>query len=194
MSIEYYNKNSQKFFDDTVNIEMTAFYDQFLPLVKDKGKILDVGCGSGRDVKAFNSLGYNSIGIDASKELVAKANSIIQGKIFVMKYLDIAWVNEFDGIWACASLLHEELNNIENVIQKLWKSLRVNSPFYMSFKYGENNYIKNERFFQNYNEKTIKPYLKNLKNKKIHKIWQTFDRRPFRENEKWLNLILIKLN
>ena len=44
------------------------------------------------------------------------------------------------------------LNNIENVIQKLWKSLRVNSPFYMSFKYGENSYIKNERFFQNYNE------------------------------------------
>ena len=85
MSIEYYNKNSQKFFDDTVNIEMTAFYDQFLPLVKDKGKILDVGCGSGRDVKAFNSLGYNSIGIDASKELVTKANSIIQGKIFFMK-------------------------------------------------------------------------------------------------------------
>ena len=129
MSIEYYNKNSQKFFDDTVNIEMTAFYDQFLPLVKDKGKILDVGCGSGRDVKAFNSLGYNSIGIDASKELVAKANSIIQGKIFFMKYLDIECVNEFDGIWACASLLHEDLNNIENVIQKLWKSLRVNSPF-----------------------------------------------------------------
>ncbi len=53
MSFEYYNENADKFFNDTVNVDMKEFHQAFLSMVKRGGKILDIGCGSGRDMRGF---------------------------------------------------------------------------------------------------------------------------------------------
>ena len=172
---------------------MGEFYQAFLPLVREGGKILDVGCGSGRDLQKFKNLGYEVIGIDASIEMVKKAKALSGEKVLNLKFNEITWENEFDGIWASASLLHVPVNEISNTIKLLWKSLKRSSPFFMSFKYGENSYTKNERHFQNYTEVTVEPILDNLEEHKVEKIWTTADKRLNRKGENWLNLILTKV-
>jgi len=52
-TLDYYNQHSKEFIDNTLNVDMTSLYVKFLPLLPPGGKILDVGCGSGRDALAF---------------------------------------------------------------------------------------------------------------------------------------------
>lgn len=193
MSFDYYDKNPEKFYEDTVHVDMGEFYQAFLPLVRDRGKILDVGCGSGRDLQKFKNLGYEVIGIDASIEMVKKAKALSRVEVLNLKFAEITWENEFDGLWASASLLHVPATEISNTLKLLWKSLKRSSPFFMSFKYGANSYRKNDRYFQNYTEVTVEPILENLENHKVEKIWTTADKRLNREGENWLNLILTKV-
>ena len=193
MSFDYYDKNPEKFYEDTVHVDMGEFYQAFLPLVRDRGKILDVGCGSGRDLQKFKNLGYEVIGIDASIEMVKKAKALSRVEVLNLKFAEITWENEFDGLWASASLLHVHATEISNTLKLLWKSLKRSSPFFMSFKYGANSYTKNDRYFQNYTEVTVEPILENLENHKVEKIWTTADKRLNREGENWLNLILTKV-
>ena len=74
MSADYYDDNAQSFYDSTVDVDMVGFYCKFLPLVGAEGRILDLGCGSGRDTKYFVDLGYKVDAIDASKEMVRLAS------------------------------------------------------------------------------------------------------------------------
>ena len=193
MSFKYYDEHADKFFNDTVHVNMNEFYEAFLPLVKKKGRILDIGCGSGRDIKAFLERGFDVVGFDASDEMVKKARQLTKGVVLKAKFADVAWEDEFDGLWACASLLHVPVNNIPHVLQKLWRTLRKSSPFFMSFKYGDRQYEKDGRIFQNFTEKTIEPILTNIEDLNLRKMWRTVDKRKNRSDEFWLNIIVDKL-
>ena len=57
-NIEYYNKNAESFFAGTVNADMSLWRDKFTVYIPDGGRILDAGCGSGRDSRAFMQHGY----------------------------------------------------------------------------------------------------------------------------------------
>ena len=82
MSIEYYNENAVRFYEDTHKLDMQDIYNKFLPYIPEKGKILDAGCGSGRDIKAFSKLGYQVTAFDASIEMVLKAKSLSNSSNF----------------------------------------------------------------------------------------------------------------
>ena len=193
MSFKYYDEHADKFFNDTVHVNMNEFYEAFLPLVKKEGRILDIGCGSGRDIKAFLDRGFDVVGFDASDEMVKKARQLTNGVVLKAKFADVAWEDEFDGLWASASLLHVPVDNIPPVLQKLWKALRKSSPFFMSFKYGDRQYEKDGRIFQNFTEKTIEPILTNIEDLNLRKMWRTVDKRKNRSDEFWLNIIVYKV-
>ena len=192
MSIWYYNDNAEKFFNDTHKLDMQDIYNKFIPHLPKGGKILDAGCGSGRDIKKFSELGYDAIGFDASKDMVKRANSLTNGKVLHLHFEEINWINEFDGIWACASLLHVPEKNFKSVGTKLYKSLKINCPFYLSFKYGYREYVKDNRFFQCHDEKSLENLMKSIGSFSKQEFWQTTDIRPDRKKEKWLNAIYIK--
>ena len=63
---QYYLDNSKEFFDSTINADVTPLYDHFLKYILDKGHILDLGCGSGRDTRAFLNKGFTVDAIDGS--------------------------------------------------------------------------------------------------------------------------------
>ncbi|WP_338040958.1 hypothetical protein [Marinomonas algicola] len=65
----YYNMYAEDFAENTLSVDMSALYQCFLPLIPLQGHILDAGCGSGRDAKYFQSLGYEVSAFDASSEL-----------------------------------------------------------------------------------------------------------------------------
>lgn len=188
---QYYSDNAQSFFDTTVDINMQVLYDQFLPLVSSGGLILDAGCGTGRDSKSFLKSGYKIHAFDACEELVSLASKLINQPVHQALFQTFKSEYKYDGIWACASLLHVPQNELESVFEKLVDMLAVNGIFYCSFKLGNEEVTRNGRVFTNLDEKSFSYYVKNLP-VSIIKQWRTGDLREGRESEPWLNVILKK--
>ena len=74
-TIEYYNKNAETYFEQTVEANLQVVYDEFLSRIPAKSYILDFGCGSGRDSKFFIENGYKVKAIDGSIEMCKLAST-----------------------------------------------------------------------------------------------------------------------
>ena len=132
---DYYDDNATNFISSTVNVDMEPIYQEFLPLLSGTA-ILDAGCGSARDSREFHSRGYKVTAFDASLgifELIKNQHSF---PILHMKFSDMIWEREFDGIWACASLLQVPFNDLQATFERLSFALKDNGILYFSFKYG----------------------------------------------------------
>lgn len=190
MTKDYYNKNAQEFFNQTVKANMSELYDIFLKnLPCNKGKILDLGCGSGRDSKYFLDSGFEVVAIDISEELGKRASEYIGQKVIIQDMRNLYYQDEFIGVWACASLLHLDEDEIVETLRKMFKSLKRDGIVYISFKYGDKNYEKDGRKFTCF---TYEKFIKIGKEfeSKILQWFITEDVRVDRKNEKWFNVVL----
>jgi len=196
-SIAFYNTHAESFFHDTVTVNLTPLYQAFLPLLPEQGSILDAGCGSGRDSQFFLEQGFKVSAFDASSELVKKASELlgvhgISGVSVQENTFEHYQSNEtFDGIWACASLLHVPSAQLKASFINLASLLKDNGIFYCSFKHGDNDIERNGRYFTNATEPRLRSFIKNT-DLAIQRTWLTADARPDRKNEQWLNAILVK--
>jgi SAM-dependent methyltransferase len=193
LTIDYYNRNAKSFTQDTVAAGMDVVRQQFLKYIPIDGLILDLGCGSGRDSKAFLDAGYKVVMIDGSEELCKIAEKLTGQKAACCLFQTYRPDEIFDGIWACSSLLHLKKTEIHDVVKRLAQNLRQGGCFYMSFKYGTFSGERNGRYFTDFTAAGIAHLFSDLPglcliNKNI-----TNDVRPGRENEKWLNLYYKKL-
>lgn len=184
----YYDVNAKEYIKNTINCDMSVHYEKFLKYLPKTGKILDVGFGSGRDMIYFKSLGYVVEGIDTSAQFVKN----MKEKRFNVKLesaCEINFKNEYDGIWACASLLHIKREELEQVIVRCIDALKENGVLYCSFKYGDIEIENDGRYFNYINEEIIKDIVD--KNKLyIAESYITNDVRVDRKNETWLNIII----
>jgi SAM-dependent methyltransferase len=192
MSIEFYNQNATEFYNNTVSADMTEAYKEFLQHIKPSSKILDAGCGSGRDTAFFLNQGFTVTSIDASGEMVRMSSELTGQKTLKMSFMDIEFKDEFDGVWACASLLHVCRSEIDEVLEKIIKSLKVGGILYVSFKYGNDEVIRDSRLFNSYNEEAIEQLLIKHKRLKIINIRKSKDKRPERVDEYWINALCKK--
>jgi SAM-dependent methyltransferase len=172
---------------------MDAVYAKYTPLIISGGHILDLGCGSGRDSKHFIQNGYNVTSLEPSIELAALASDYIDQSVIVKTAQQIDEINTYDGIWACASLLHVSENELVDVFQRLADSLRPNGAIYCSFKYGEGVVERNGRTFTDMNQEQFDVLLEQVTSLQILSIWQSADLREGRENEKWFNALMKKV-
>ena len=187
-SVEYYNKNAEEFYNGSINADMSSSRERFLKYIPDGGRILDAGCGSGRDSKAFIQLGYSVVAFDASREMCKMASELIGQEVWQMRFDEMSFDDEFDGIWACASLLHVSQNEMQSVLAKIKKALVQNGVLYASFKYGDGEIERNDRVFTNYTEDSVKSLLEDA-GFEIKECELSHDSRPCRENEMWVNVI-----
>lgn len=191
-TVAYYDKNADLFSGGTKELDLTHLYLEFLPLVPEGGKILDAGCGSGRDAKFFKRRGYSVTAFDASRELAARASVLLGERVAVMTFLDLDSSEEFDGVWACASLLHVPTHEMNAVVARITRALKRGAAFYASFKYGSEERRKEGRYFNDYDETKITTLLASHPELLLLKQWRTQDARPGREEKSWLNVILRK--
>ncbi len=193
-TLNYYNENAKEYFETTKNIKTTEIYKEFFNMVKPSGKLLDLGCGSGRDSLYFKNAGYDVTSVDGSIELAREAEKLINQEVIVSKFEDFKSKERFDGIWACASLLHVRRENIEEVLRSLANNLNEGSVFYLSFKYGDNEYIDERgRYFNCYKEENFEKMIRNITEYKVKTIYKTGDSLGRRANLIWLNIILEKI-
>lgn len=125
-NVGYYNQNSEQFVQTTLNINMESLYQAFLVLLPNGGHILDLGCGSGRDTLAFKNKGYQVEALDYSKALVEKATALTGIPVRYQSFYHLNDHGIYDGIWACASLLHCERDRLTDVMQSILNALKVN--------------------------------------------------------------------
>ena len=193
-TLTYYEKNAEEFARSTRDVRFTEIQDRFLKYIPTYGSILDFGCGSGRDSLYFKQKGYSVTSIDGSKELCKLATEYIGQPVHHIMFQDFSEVDAYDGIWACASILHLQLEILTKVMQKLADGLHENGVLYTSFKYGVFYGMRNGRYFTFMTEESLKKLLKVVPEFKIKEEWITGDVRKGRESEKWLNVILKKVN
>ncbi len=184
-TIDYYDNNAKTYFEYTVHADMSDNYRRFLKYLPEKSYILDAGCGSGRDSRYFLTHGYRVKAIDGSRELCILASEYIGQEVVNIRFSDIDYINEFDGIWANASLLHVDKNSIESIIIRMGKALKPDGIFYASFKYGDSERVQDERYYNDMNEEQLRKLFSAFE---ILEIWMSDDALPGR-TEKWLNII-----
>ena len=192
-TIDYYNNNAKKFILNTQAVSMLEIQQNFIKRIPSGGKILDLGCGSGRDSKAFIDAGYNVVSIDGSQKM-CDATCELTGKPAICSTFQEYKTDEiFDGIWACASLLHLPFDEIESVVRALSQNLTVGGCFYMSFKYGTFRGERNGRYFTDLDEGHFQTLIASVPLLKLEILKLSSDVRPGRENEKWLNCFCTKI-
>ncbi len=188
-TLQYYQDNAQAFFDSTVNADVSANYDLFLKRIPEHGKILDFGCGSGRDTKAFIQRGYSVEAIDGSNELCKLASEHCGIQVRCMDFMDLNETDKYDGIWACASLLHVPKEHMPFILEKMKTAIVSSGVIYMSFKHGDFEGERNGRFFQDITSESFGELVSKVSGLTIIEEWTTIDVRP--ENlTRWYNVIL----
>ena len=189
-SSDYYNKNAAAYIADTFNADMSSIRGRFISYLPEHGAVLDAGCGSGRDAKAFSELGFDVYALDASAAMVEHCRSIIGDRCVLSTFREYNPGIKFDGIWACASFLHLEPPEFGDVIMKFTGFLKPGGVFFMSFKYGRENYVKDGRYFNCHTDESIEELLSSFKNIEILQNFITGDVRAGRSGEKWVNVIV----
>ncbi len=191
-TLEYYQSNAEAYFLDTAWVDPGELYKPFLELMPETGVILDAGCGSGRDARFFMKQGFKVIAFDNSSQMVKLASDFTGLNCLHLSFENIEFENKFDGIWACASLLHVRKKNMLNILKKFCAALKNRGIMYISYKYGNREYSREGRHFSDYDEQCFSELLKEITSFNLKKMWKTKDLRPGHENEKWLNILLEK--
>lgn len=189
-SIDFYNLHTESFIEGTFNVEMSELRNRFLEYVPKAGALLDLGCGSGRDAKAFLELGYDIYAVDGSVEMVNHCKQYLGNRVICRNFEDYTAPTKLDGIWACASLLHVYREELVPIIDKYGQWLKSSGVFFLNFKKGNGPMIHEHRYFNNYTEETIEVLIKQLNRWQILELWTSEDVRVDHVGEEWINLIM----
>ena len=192
-TLGYYEENAQKFSDATANVEFSAMQERFEAYLAPGAKILDFGCGSGRDAKRFIDDGFDVVATDGSPEMCKLAEKLIGRPVRNELFSELDEVAVYDGIWACSSILHLPKPELKCVLAKMERALKPGAIAYTSFKLGTFEGMRNGRYFTDFTEPGFRDFLEAIPALDIEESWTSADVRPGRGEEKWLNLIVRKM-
>jgi SAM-dependent methyltransferase len=188
---EYYDRHATEYCEATRNRDLGEIYDRFLEHLSPGAHILDAGSGSGRDTKIFLKRGYQVTAIDASPKLARLADEYTHHPCQVLRFQDLAFERTFDGVWACASLLHVPRNEMEDVLFRFGKALKPGGIMYVSLKEGEGELVAGDgRFFRNYTRSSFEELLTRVP--QLHEIgyWKTDEVPTGNQTRSWLGFLL----
>jgi len=134
---QYYQLHADEYFSATVDVQLTHLWDVFTRELPADALILDLGCGSGRDLRYFSGLGFRVVGLDYSFRLLTLAKnfshrSVVLGDINSLPF----GASVFDAVWSVGSLLHISRSELPSVLAQIHSSLKPNGQFLASMKMG----------------------------------------------------------
>ncbi|MDX9914749.1 MAG: class I SAM-dependent methyltransferase [Sphaerochaeta sp.] len=188
--MSYYDEHADAYIQGTASVDMGGQYDLFLPHLKEGASILDAGCGSGRDSRIFLDRGYRVEAFDASSEMVRAASKLTGLQVRQLRFQEMEHHDQFDGIWASASLLHVPRSELNDVFIRLHRALKRAGILYASFKEREEDFKSSARTFTCFTENAFRIFIEELGLFTIMDLQHSRDLRPGREKERWLNVVL----
>lgn len=214
-NLDFYNQNSESYFKLSFDaFNLNSLYDRFINFsIPEGGKILDAGCGSGRDALNFLAKGYNITAFDGSKGMVdilnanvapmlkkistdfyneKKRNGQLNFECLHKDFLEIDFKNEFDAVWSAAALLHLPTGAFDKALTNLTNSLKDNGVMYFSIKKLENGFLDDgKRNFYNPGKEHLNKLFDKL-NLKLEDYWETGKQND--PNQTFENYILRKIS
>lgn len=138
----YYERDAADYCQSTVDLDMAGQRAAFTAWLPSGGRVLDLGCGSGRDLRAFKDAGFEAAGLDISSRMADWARDYAQAPVLVADLLDIPTPDAaFDGVWASASLLHLRRRDLPRALREIRRVLSPRGVAFVSLKRGEGEAI-----------------------------------------------------
>jgi mutator protein MutT len=186
---EYYDQFAANYAQETVSMDVAVNLQKFVSKIGDAGHILDLGCGSGRDSKAFLDRGLQVTSVDGSSKLAVIAEKLIGQKVLVELFQNLRFGPIFDGVWACASLLHCPPKDLTQTMSNIHHALKPLGILYISVKWGEVQSVDDKsRLFTYFTQDSLTALLTNEHLFSIEECW--IETKPLRDGEqKWLNVL-----
>jgi len=191
-SIDYYNRYAVPYYEETVDVDMTEVIEPFMELLPENAEVLDLGCGSGRDTITLEERGFYVTAMDGSEEMCKLAEVNIDQEVLQMTYEEMDFDDVFDGIWACASLVHLTDEEMRDVMKKLVLALKTDGILYFSVHKGDRDGIYNGRYFRDYSKKELSGLMEEFPELELINIWTTQDALSGKTDGQWLNVLAKK--
>ena len=202
--MDYYRRHAQAYAHATRDVDMLPLYSRFLQMLPERGRVLDAGCGSGRDTLAYLRAGYHVTAFDASPELAQLASQHTGVAVCVADFLNLSEATSlgvpagirFDGIWACASLLHVAEVDQAQAWTRLWVWLAPGGVVYASYKLGDDAQPAERvdelgRAFTDGTPERVARWVRSLADVARLDTWITGDKGE-RAGVMWLNVLVFK--
>lgn len=191
-TIDFYNQHATEYFAETVDVDLKEQRDVFLTVLPLGGRIMDLGCGSGRDSRYFLDKGFAVDALDASKELCKLAQQFTGIAVQCRTIQEWEPKKTYDGIWACASLLHLERKELHTFFKNCHRFLKKDGVLFVSAKEGvQTGTDEKGRFFINFDETLIRELVYGDSRYEMLRLWSTKDGLGRETN--WINLLIKNL-
>ncbi len=198
-TMAYYERNAADFAARTVDAPMGDALSAFAALLPAGARVLDWGCGSGRDSRALRRLGFDVTSVDASSSMAEAALAATGTTVRVERFDELDEAGAYDGIWACASLLHVRPEGLPDVLARAARALGEKGVLYCSFKRGATCGRRDGRDFRNGDSHDDGRWFTDLEADALAglleprfdvvRMWESPDVRPGRGDEPWLNCL-----
>ncbi len=190
-TLEYYERNAESYFKATRDADLSVLYEHFTRRLPEGARILDAGSGSGRDTLAFLQRGYAVSAFDSSPALCELSTRLTGVRTRVLRFQQLEDEDQYDGIWACASLLHVPEAELPDAIARLIRALKPRGVLYMSFKHGAGERVTEDgRFFADMTDSRLRRILQALPDAKLEELWITTGEGQFQGQGEWLNALV----
>jgi ubiquinone/menaquinone biosynthesis C-methylase UbiE len=167
-----YQETAEEFAHNVADLAPLESIERFIKFLPPKAKIIDIGCGSGRDAKRFTEKNVSVVGIDFCMNLLEIAKATAPLAHFQM--MDIENISfpaaSFEGAWAACSLLHVPKKNFPLVLERIRTILKKNGYFYLTLKKGSGEGLETDlryghydKFWSFYEEDELKKILQTAK-------------------------------
>ena len=191
-SIDYYNRYAVPYYEETVDVDMTEVIEPFMELLPENAEVLDLGCGSGRDTIVLEERGFYVPPMDGSEEMCKLAEINTDQEVLQMTYDEMEFDDVFDGIWACAALVHLTDDEMREIMKKLIQALKADGILYFSVHKGDRDGIYNGRYFRDYTRKELSDLMEEFPELELINMWTTQDARSGKSDGQWLNVLAKK--
>ncbi len=135
---DFYNTHYEEYSESTFNVDPSSFLTPLSEILNPGSTVLDIGCGSGRDLLWLKKKGFQPTGFEYSSNLAefARKNSgcpVMEGDFSVFDFSQL----QFDAVLLVGALVHVELSQLKQVLTNINRVLSEKGYIYLTMKKGQ---------------------------------------------------------